>query len=679
MNKGLTTYTKILWIPLGISFVLGIAAVPRLVAADYVLPAEARNISLPEFEIEPEGEIDLSGFPSPRSTAYSIGSSNQPRPREVIIDPRNVNEGETQILAIRYQDDIGVQAVTATCTIQEESVDINLDLLRGTPQDGWWIGSWEVRNYPPDVGYYRIGFYALDIVGDNSSIGLLLTIPDHSFVNYVLSPRRGTGAEIDSVVSVQFWDAMDASTINTNSFTLSKDGVTVPGVVTYDSIISNFSSYGPITYHGATFTPNTNLDSASTYTATLTSDITDAAGNPLVPAYSWDIATLTTFSISPSYMLFGEVMVGSTSSPRTMTITNDGTANMTIGSLYLPDGDTASFLIWSDDASGKTLSAGTSATFQVVFSPTSIGLKRTWLRIPFDSSNTGILLTGTGTPIPPPALTTNIASSITSSTVTLNGSLDSIGGYDSVNVSFEWGTNSGALDQETTPRAMISIGTFSDNISGLLSNTTYYFRSKAVANLTVYGDELSFTTEASPPTDVSLVAGWNIFALAEDPSPAFTASTLAADINSQGGNVTQVFHWNASASTWDFYLVDIQHGDDFAIVMGQGYLLKNETASTWVYEGTPLPASSAEVSVVDGWNLIGLPIQPAASYTASTLAAEINDQGGNVTQVFWWDARAGSWVIYLVGSGYGDDFAIELGEGYLLKSEAESMWTIQGN
>jgi len=69
---------------------------------------------------------------------------------------------------------------------------------------------------------------------------------------------------------------MDASTITTSSFTL----VGVSGSVSYNS--------GTYT---ATFTPSANLSYSTTYTATLSTAITDAAGNPLASAYSWSFTT----------------------------------------------------------------------------------------------------------------------------------------------------------------------------------------------------------------------------------------------------------------------------------------------------------------------------------------------------------------------------------------------------
>ena len=41
------------------------------------------------------------------------------------------------------------------------------------------------------------------------------------------------------------------------------------------------------------------------------------------------------------------------------------------------------------------------------------------------------------------------------------------------------------------------------------------------------------------------------------------------------GSVSQVFHRNAAAGNRDFWLVDIEYGDDFSIALGEGYLLKS--------------------------------------------------------------------------------------------------------
>ena len=93
------------------------------------------------------------------------------------------------------------------------------------------------------------------------------------------SPVSGaTGVAIDTAVTATFSEAMDASTITTDSFTLA--GSAVSGTVTYNSDT-----------YTATFTPDANLDYDHQYTATLTTAITDVAGNPLAAAYSWSFTT----------------------------------------------------------------------------------------------------------------------------------------------------------------------------------------------------------------------------------------------------------------------------------------------------------------------------------------------------------------------------------------------------
>jgi len=78
------------------------------------------------------------------------------------------------------------------------------------------------------------------------------------------------------VLTATFSEAMDATTITTGSFTL--DGVS--GSVSYNS-----------STHAATFTPAADLAYDTTYTASLSTAITDVAGNPLASTYSWSFTT----------------------------------------------------------------------------------------------------------------------------------------------------------------------------------------------------------------------------------------------------------------------------------------------------------------------------------------------------------------------------------------------------
>ncbi|MFC2071921.1 hypothetical protein ACFLUU_04290 [Chloroflexota bacterium] len=92
-----------------------------------------------------------------------------------------------------------------------------------------------------------------------------------------------------------------------------------------------------------------------------------------------------------------------------------------------------------------------------------------------------------------PAVTTNTATSVTTTSATLNGNLSSLGAASSVTVAFEWGTTTG-YGNETTAQIMSSTGSFSTILSQLNPAITYYFRAKVVGEITTYGSDKSFIT-----------------------------------------------------------------------------------------------------------------------------------------------------------------------------------------
>lgn len=99
-------------------------------------------------------------------------------------------------------------------------------------------------------------------------------------------PSGANGICPDTVVVATFSEAMNPSTINTTTFTLSAPGpVAVTGVVTYD-----------VPSHVATFTPASppGLALNTLYTATITTGAQDLNGNPLA---SNDVWTFTTSAV----------------------------------------------------------------------------------------------------------------------------------------------------------------------------------------------------------------------------------------------------------------------------------------------------------------------------------------------------------------------------------------------
>ena len=135
---------------------------------------------------------------------------------------------------------------------------------------------------------------------------------------------------------------------------------------------------------------------------------------------------------------------------------------------------------------------------------------------------------------------TSDATGVTATSATLNGGLTQLGeGVTSVEVSFEWATDSGEpYDNETTPETLTAVGAFSFSLTGLTPSTTYYFRAKGVGNSTVYGEEMKFTTSGAPAVATNAPS-----------SVSGDAATLNGTLLSSGGatNVQVSFEWDNEA------------------------------------------------------------------------------------------------------------------------------------
>jgi len=102
----------------------------------------------------------------------------------------------------------------------------------------------------------------------------------------------------------------------------------------------------------------------------------------------------------------------------------------------------------------------------------------------------------------PPVMWTGGATDVMTNAATLNGNLYLMGSAPTVDVSFEWGTTSGDYPNETPSQLMDEREAFLADLTGLLPNTTYYFRAKGVGSNgsgTGYGAEQAFTTSSHPP------------------------------------------------------------------------------------------------------------------------------------------------------------------------------------
>jgi len=158
------------------------------------------------------------------------------------------------------------------------------------------------------------------------------------------------------------------------------------------------------------------------------------------------------------------------------------------------------------------LSNGTSYTFRVT-ATNSIG------------TTTASATSNAVTAFTLPVVTTTASSSISSSTVVLNGTVNANGA--STVASFEYGLtpNYGTtIVADQSPVNAASIGTVSKTISGLTPNTTYHYRIVGVnAAGTANGLDQTFTTSLNTALDNTMENGFAIY-----PNPATDGFTINA-------------------------------------------------------------------------------------------------------------------------------------------------------
>ncbi len=235
---------------------------------------------------------------------------------------------------------------------------------------------------------------------------------------------------VSTTVTAAFSEAMDPLTINALTFTLVGPGPTeIDGSLVYDSLVPR-----------ATFTPDTDLDVFTTYVATVTSDVTDLAGNPMTFDHVWSFETGAIRDIVPPFVVetmpfnteldvpadtlvlaaFSEAMDPTTLDEVTFMVTGPGSVPV-IGSLsydptslvvtFAPDsplmlGTVYDAVITTDakDLAGNSMLLDYAWSFTTVFAPT--GLQPLNLR----SLESFVAVAGSG-----------LTNSNSSGTTTLNG------------------------------------------------------------------------------------------------------------------------------------------------------------------------------------------------------------------------------------------------------------------
>jgi hypothetical protein len=302
--------------------------------------------------------------------------------------------------------------------LENFSTDDAQDVRRDNLNDGWgrsassgWIPfSSAVFNYGTTTGPYanaydagvQNGAYYLQSGGDTTptlSPGATLTLP---FT--VTAPSFPVGL-IDSV---------------TASYNLTANQITVSWVVdetaspqfTYEVDIFNNPEFtgSPIVSYSDTapdvrsivLTPPA-LGTTLYYARVSITDIFDQAAVPVsFPVFG----TGVTAYVWPPSVTFGPAPVGATTSSQTVTVTNIGTANLTISTVTMGGTNASDFAKSGDICTGATVTPNGTCTVSVTFTPSTTGSRTASLNFTDNSngvagSTQSVSLVGTGSdPVP---------------------------------------------------------------------------------------------------------------------------------------------------------------------------------------------------------------------------------------------------------------------------------------
>ena len=155
---------------------------------------------------------------------------------------------------------------------------------------------------------------------------------------------------------------------------------------------------------------------------------------------------------------------------------------------------------------------------------------------------------------------------------------------------------------------------------------------------------------------IDFVTGYNMISLPVNDTSVTNASSLLSKI---GANCTEALKWDKDTQAWKSYYTGDPPIFDFDIGAGDGcfVIMTNTTTVGFTGKGWESPFT---ISLVTGYNMIGIPVNDTSVTNASSLLSKI---GANCTEVLKWDKDTQAWKSYYIGDPPIFDFDIGAAEG----------------
>ncbi|MBD3363475.1 hypothetical protein GF362_07205 [Candidatus Dojkabacteria bacterium] len=178
-----------------------------------------------------------------------------------------------------------------------------------------------------------------------------------------------------------------------------------------------------------------------------------------------------------------------------------------------------------------------------------------------------------------------------------------------------------------------------------------------------------------------LKLGWNLISIpmvmeGENTSNIRMASELLKNINDQGAEATHLATYRSGqfliySNREEDSGVDHEFGDDYAILPGEGYFVKNYSSAEIFLKGKKVEGS-LPVQINSGWNLISIYNQNKPSYQGFDVLRMMNSQMINADTLSKWEGGMYYNVILKDGVEYGNDFKVYPVVGYWVRAEVDA-------
>ncbi|WP_159434575.1 MBG domain-containing protein, partial [Flavobacterium flevense] len=232
-----------------------------------------------------------------------------------------------------------------------------------------------------------------------------------------------------------------------------------------------------------------------------------------------------------------------------------------------------------------------------------------------------------------PTVTTTTASGITATGATFSGEVTADGGASVTERGFVYGTAANPTTANTKVQDGTGTGTFTENITGLTAETTYYVRAYAINSAgTSYGSQVSFTT-STPDLTLSSTATDNT--ISSGTSVTFTATpsgTSATKYLWKKNGMVIPGATNATYTTSDLVngdIIGVELSADTGSIVNSNLVLHLNAGDQSSYSGS----GTTWTDISTNNNNVTLPPTLATSYSSITGAGSFNFQGNSNTTI----------------------------------------------